>query len=202
MKTKKSKNVAYQVFVEGDSSLRPQHLAFNQAWYRVLWMVCPAISLSVAAAAIHKGANIGFVWEIWFVPPLFRFNEIWSPPDNDEAYKVKGFRGWYWTPFSRKFKHRSLWSHTLTLGTPLRFCIAYWLPILLFVLGWNWQVLATFDTSLVKNFGYWLSFLSEFVFPLWAAIFIGYWYGACMLSDLAHLILDRYLPHQWIVGKK
>jgi uncharacterized metal-binding protein len=201
--------VAWKSIIGGESSNRPQHLAFNDTWYKFLWFACPSFSLAAGVATISQGVDIGFIWEPLFIPSLFRFHEIFATPDNDEAYKVKGFRGFYWTPYARKFKHRSLWSHTLTFGTPMRFCIAYWFPILAFVLGWNAQVLyshwGAFDPTMNTDISYWLSFtgslLSSLTFPVSAAIFIGYWYFAALLSDLAHLILDRYNPIEWFVGK-
>lgn len=162
--------VAWKSIIGGESSNRPQHLAFNDTWHKFLWIACPIASISMSVSALNQGVEMGFVWQLWFVPPLFRFNEVFSPPDNDEAFKVNGFRGWYWTPYSRIFKHRSIWSHSLLFGTPLRFCIAYWLPILLFVLGWNWQVIQTTES-------YNIEMLSKFTFPHEAGILFPSPYG-------------------------
>ena len=192
------KSVEYQVFIKNRSSSRPQHLSFNDRWYRLLWFACPAAAVSMFASSLYHGGDILMFWELFFVPPLFRLHEIFATPDNDEAYKVHGFRGFYWTIYSRWFKHRSVWSHTIALGTPLRFCIAYWFPILVFVVVWNYEVVwAVSQGAIALSTG-----LQMLTFPDFATRFIGFWYAACLLSDIAHLILDKYNPIEWLIGKR
>lgn len=200
MKTKK-KSAAYRVFIKGDDSSRPEHLQFNDDCHKFLWIACPIAALSAGLAAIHQGVDIDLPWQLILVPPLFRFNEVWNPPDNDYAWKLKpGFRKFYWYIYSVMLpRHRSVFSHSLLFGTPLRFCIAYWIPILLFVLGWNYDLLSTLWTTDAIA---WFTAIQLLSFPKWAIIFIGYWYAAAALSDTTHMILDRYNPIQWFIGKK
>jgi hypothetical protein len=189
----KKKSAFRQVFIEGKSSSRPQHLAFNQAWHKILWMVCPATAGSVFISSLYNGGDLICLWELLIVPPLFRFNEIWNTPDNDLAWKVNGFRGFYWKLYSHLLPdHRSIFSHSLLLGTPLRFCIAYWFPILAFVILWNWQVFWDYDSIRLENL----------TFPSFAEIFILYWYAAAILADICHLTLDKYNPIEWLFGQR
>ena len=87
---------------------------------------------------------------------------------------------------------------TIALGTPLRFCIAYWFPILVFVVVWNYEVVwAVSQGAIALSTG-----LQMLTFPDFATRFIGFWYAACLLSDIAHLILDKYNPIEWLIGKR
>jgi hypothetical protein len=189
---KRKKNfVTYEVFIKNKSSLRPQHLAFNAFCTKLLWFTCPSAVAAMAASSIYHGGDIIFIWELLAVPPLFRLHELWATPDNDEAYKVKGFRGFYWRLYSNHVDHRSIFSHSITVGTLLRFLIGYWPLVLLFVIVWNWRLFygGNFD-------------LQAIVIPMFSLKFLGYWYGACVLSDIAHLTLDKLNPIQWLIGGK
>lgn len=195
----KKKSVEYQVFVEGKGSSRPQHLEFNEHCHRLLWFACPSAAVAMFASSIYNDTALTMVWELFLVPPLFRFHELWATMDNDEAYKVKGIRGFYWKGYSKQLPyHRHVLSHSLLLGTPLRFCIGYWIPILLFVLCWNYEtVYGVSQGAIALTTG-----LSLMTFPLFAARVIGFWYAAAILADICHMILDKYNPLQWFVGKK
>jgi hypothetical protein len=192
------KSVLRQVFIENKDSSRPQHLAFNEACHKVLWMVCTSAAVSSFVASIYQGGDLVFVWQLMLIPPLFRFHEIWATPDCDLAFKVRSFRGWYWSPYSKMLpKHRSIFSHSLLFGSPVRFCIAYWLPVLTFVLLWNHSVVygvSQGDIDLTTG-------LSMITFPMFAANFIAYWYGSCILSDTAHMFLDKMNPVEWLIGE-
>lgn len=187
---KRKKNfVAYDVYVKNKSSLRPQHLAFNAFCTKLLWFACPSAVAAMFASSIYHGGDIVFVWELLAIPPLFRLHELWATPDNDLARKVKGFRGFYWNLYSNYVEHRSIFSHSITIGTLLRFLIGYWPIILLFVALWNWQLFSQ-ETFQFQNI----------VVPMFAIKFLVFWYSACVLSDIAHLTLDKLNPIQWLIG--
>lgn len=193
---KKQNSAFYQVFVQGKTSSRPQHLAFNNMWYKILWMVCLATIGSVLASSVYHGGEAIFIWELLIIPPFFRLHELWATPDSDECYKVRGIRGWYWNLYSRMVKHRSVWSHSLILGTPVRFCIGYWIPILTFLTIWNYDlIIYCIETDQI-----W-SIFPFLVLPNFAIEFILYWYAAAMLSDICHLFLDKYNLVEWFLGK-
>jgi hypothetical protein len=190
--TKRKKNfVTYEVFIKNKNSLRPQHLAFNAFCTKLLWFACPSAVAAMFASSIYHGGDIVFVWELLAIPPLFRLHEFWAGPDSDECYKVKGFRGFYWHLYSRMVPHRSILSHSITLGTPLRFLIGYWPLVLGFVILWNWQLFSQ------ESFQF-----NNIVVPMFAIQFLGFWYSACVMSDIAHLSLDKLNPIQWLTGGK
>jgi len=199
-KMKKKTSVVHQVFIEGRDSSRPQHLQFNDFCYKILWYPCLGAAVSVGVATIYYDANIGLPWQLILVPPLFKLHEMWATCDNDYAWKLRsGFRKLYWHIYSMMMpRHRSIFSHSLLFGTPIRFCIAYWIPILLFVIGWNHDFLITLRTSDVS----WLTAAQLLTFPKWAIALLAYWYAACNLADIAHMTLDKYNPVQWFIGKK
>lgn len=191
MVKRKKKFVTYEVFLQGKSSSRPQHLEFNAFCTKMLWFACPSAVAAMVASSIYHGVEIVFVWELLAIPPLFRLHELWAGPDSDECYKVKGFRGFYWHVYSRMVPHRSILSHSITIGTLLRFLIGYWPLVLLFVIVWNWRLF--YEGNFV---------LQDFSFPIFALKFLATWYSACVLSDIAHLILDKLNPIQWLIGGK
>ena len=195
MKTKKS--VEHQVFIQGKGSSRPQHLEFNAHLHRLLWFACPSAAIAMFASSMYHDTSLTVVWELFLVPPLFRFHEIFATCDNDLAYKVRGFRGFYWSLYSKLVSgHRSVWSHSLLLGTPIRFCIGYWLPILLFVLGWNWETVYAMSRGVVDV----TTGITMLTFPDFAVRFLGFWFVSCILADITHMTLDKYNPVQWLIG--
>jgi hypothetical protein len=196
MKTKK-KSVEYQVFVEGRGSSRPQHLEFNEHWHRLLWFACPSAAVAMFASSLYHGGELVMTWELFLVPPLFRFHEIWATCDNDDR-KTKGIRGQYWKRYSKWIpRHRHPLSHSVLLGTPIRFCVGYWPIILAFTLGWNYQIVYGVSQGAIAL----TTGLSLMNFPLFAARFIQFWFCVCVLADVCHMILDRYNPIEWLIGQ-
>ena len=63
--------------------------------------------------------------------------EHWASPDRDlqENRVAKGYWEWY----GRRVKHRSKWSHSLLIGTPLRLLYGFWfaLPCLVVFPWWS-----------------------------------------------------------------
>ena len=97
--------------------------------------------------------------------------ELWASPDRDLQENRNGFN--YWHPYGRYVKHRSPWSHSLTLGTTTRFIYGYWPLVSLF------QVLPV-STSI----------------PVVGLAFLG-----SLISDAGHLALDGYGAIEMLNGR-
>jgi uncharacterized metal-binding protein len=160
---------------------RKEHLAANQKFYKPLLLFSIACPLGVAVGSYHLWNEAAFVPEMLIVPFGYCINEIWNTPDNDLAWKLKwSFRKAYWLLWSKLVRHRGILTHTFPLGTTVRFCIAYWIPILAFVIGWNWEVIQAGDD--------WVAALT---FPERAGWIIVFAWIGCGISDLVHYCTDR-----------
>ncbi len=203
-------NAIVDCLFKGADSGKDEHLEANKIVANGLWVASFPIVFLVIFLMMANGRPdlIQFWWitAVVLFPHQFRFHEVWASPDRD--LPCKGFIGFYWGFYanarrrvklkSGKIKkkkivrHRGILSHTLIVGSLVRFCIAYWLPILSFVLLWNerivWAMWTTKDILLIQYF----------TFPEWAGWIILFWYIACVLSDFVHVMCDRMNPIQFL----
>lgn len=137
-------------------TVRRHHLRCNQ---HMTYLVAAAVT-AVWASFWMDGYNpLPFM----FASPIFcRLQETWASPDRDEEESRKS-PSLYWLWYGKAVKHRSIFSHSLLVGTPFRFVYGF-LPIWLLV----W---------------FQMSFSGALALTCWAAI------GA-IASDLAHYALD------------
>ncbi len=134
----------------------------------------------------------------------FFFSGLMFGPDLDihsAQYKRWGFLRWIWLPYRKLFRHRSLFSHGLIIGTVIRviylfliiFAIAIFLVAiaqLLFGFAWNWQKFTLNSLDLLSN--------------KYAAETIALWLGL-ELGAMSHSLSDwmiSALKKQRTVSKK
>lgn len=126
-------------------------------------------------------ASVGIQWLMWSGPVAI-FWEWFATPDVDYASKRSPHSlEWaivctLWLPFSWAVSHRSILSHSLLLGLPIRLLYVFLLAVLPLdhfnpgLIAWLWQ--------------HWLPIL-----------------GGCAIADTTHLLKDGYWPAEIIFGK-
>ena len=165
---------------------RKEHLHFNGLITKGLLIGCPILTGSALYIFITRGRLDLIQW--WWIagllltPFLYRLHEIVASPDMDDT-KRKGFLGWYWKPYAKCVRHRGICSHTLLIGSPLRFGVAYAIPLLILVVALNWQLVDESNSTLY--------IVTNLDMPRSVGLFIAWWFGVCVLSDLSHLLCDR-----------
>ena len=194
---KYSRNPLIACIFQGKSSGRREHLKTNKKLVALTRFFSILITLAATASLIHpdtKPLGILFFSEafpyILFIPCFIRWHEVWAGPDRDIA--TNDAAGRYWSAYESITRHRGVLSHTLTLGTPLRFILGY-LPIILVAIGLINFGMIHEAIELKENFSM-IEVIGSLEIPRWFRLLLFWWYVSCLLSDLMHFLTDRMNP--------
>ena len=179
---------------------RKEHLRANRDIATGLWFGCIVIFVSLIFILIYeKRLDLIQIW--WLLalpltPVMFRNHEKWATPDVDMPTRG-GFMGAYWKLYAKKVRHRGVLSHSLLVGSGVRFCIAYCVPLAATVALFNIDVI---QMLLVSDRTLYIDLIQMFTLPEQVCWFIAWWFGICCLSDLTHYLVDDiFWPHKLLL---
>lgn len=205
-------NAIINCLFKGASSGKDEHIEANRVASLLISLLCIGASGGFALHAVKNQQIEGlqFIPYLGATPMLFRFHEVWASPDRDSA--CGGFKGWYWKGYYNSYRvvrskrgkvdrkkivrHRGILSHTLTLGSPIRFGIAYCFPILFLVLGANWDLF--YGVTVDDPYDV-FAIVREMTMPLWLSFGLLWWFIVCLASDFVHFMMDRMNPIQFLI---
>ena len=91
---------------------RPHHLRLSRH-----------IALAIIAAGLFRWPTYPHLWGTAALACVCQ--EGWASSDRDLEENRKP-PSWYWLPYGRMVRHRSLWSHGLVIGTVVRLAYGWW----------------------------------------------------------------------------
>lgn len=128
--------------------------------------------------------------------------EMIAPPDVDCAEKWSGneLYHYWWKIFGYKVPHRSIWSHSLLFGLPLRMAWAL-APLVFLLSGVGFATLAYLEWQSVDA-AIPIAFLSKAWSQTVAIEFFRNVAIGAVISDCVHYTLDDFNPIEWVFGDR
>lgn len=187
MKRKTNNSILIDCIFRNRPSGRREHLRANKD----IFYLCRFLAIASAVVAIafwlgdEKTKELALFYRdhcfpyVFLVPHFVRIHEVWASPDRDIRTRGSALA---WKIYAARTRHRGIFSHTLLIGTPTRFVIAYWPAVL--ILGYIIYLLSKNEYSLFRAINTsWLAKELVMLFP--------WWYTSALISDVTHFVVDR-----------
>ena len=158
------------------------------------------ITILLAAPAFGVGyAVTGEIWSSVVVAVAFIFGGLMFGPDLDTVSKQ--YSRWsvfriLWWPYRKFFKHRSRFTHGLTLGALIR--TVYFIGVVTlcaYILAFAWTGMSDDAVPDVRDFGYAWQSVAHFVKKYLGDNFLILSFGGMWLGGASHSITDLVITY-------